>query len=51
MAAVTAVENASASSTPIRSPRRDMSATWIEPARPAATASPVASALPDTAEP
>ena len=26
-----------------------MSATWTEPARPAATASPVASALPDTA--
>ena len=40
----------SAPSTLMRSPSRDMSATWIEPARPAATASPVASAFPDTAE-
>src|SRR5580765_5580850 len=46
-AAVSAVEKPSASSTPIRSPSRDMTATWIEPAIPAATASVVAAALPD----
>ena len=34
----------------MRSPSRDMSATWIEPANPAATASTVATALPDTGD-
>jgi hypothetical protein len=48
-AAVRSVEKASASMTPIRSPSRDMSATCTEPASPAATASAVATALPDTA--
>ena len=48
--AVRAVENASASSTPMRSPSRDINATWIDPASPAATANTDASALPDTAE-
>ncbi len=47
--AVSVVPNATASSTPMRSPSRDWSATWIEPARPAAIASTVAIALPDTA--
>src|SRR4051794_6798254 len=46
-AAVSVVEKPSASRTPIRSPSRDMSATWIEPASPAATASVAAAALPD----
>ncbi len=51
MAAVTAVENPSASRTPMRSPSRDINATWIEPASPAVTARTVAIPLPDTAEP
>ena len=48
--AVSVAEKPSASSTPMRSPSRDMSATCTEPASPAATAKPVAIALPDTAE-
>ena len=46
--AVSVVPNATASSTPMRSPSRDWSATWIEPARPAAIASTDAKHSPDT---
>src|SRR2546423_3385804 len=49
--AVSNVAKPSACSTPIRSPRRDMTAICTEPARPAATARIVASAPPDTGLP